>query len=119
MDWITRDMELRARALQVLGAGEDDGPRKLRYSFHLRMMACHPDRNPRLERAQDLAALVNEAFMLLTGKRNDAPLLQNDGLVQLMLDKDPESLIPLDAPTYEEWLKDQFVNMDGKSIWAY
>ena len=81
------------------------------------MLKHHPDRNPDEPYAQDIAALLNEAYGLLTGKRVTPTLLLDEALVQLVLDN---PVGPLDnVPTYREWLLQQFCNVEEKSIWTY
>ncbi len=126
MDWIEREKQLRLRALEILGVERKESPggslswpsqEAIRYGYHCRMLKHHPDHNPEEPRAQDIAALINEAFGLLSGKRVTPTLLLDEALVQLVLDN---PVGPLDnVPTYREWLLQQFCNVEEKSIWTY
>ena len=126
MDWIAREEQLRNLALDILGVERKQSPggsfswpsqEAIRYGYHCRMLKHHPDRNPDDPRAQDIAALINEAFGLLSGKSVTPTLLLDETLVQLVL-KNPVG--PLDdVPTYREWLLQQFCNVEDKSIWTY
>lgn len=117
-DPLHRDRQLRARALALLGLDEDQGPpgeNRIRHGFHCRMLKHHPDRNPEDPHSHEISALLSEAFALAMGRRVRICLLENDALVQSLLN-DPVS--PLDnAPTYEEWLKERFYDLEHKSLW--
>jgi len=123
-DFFIRETALRARALSVLGFRfPDDGPppvpdrRELRYRYHCRMLKHHPDANRGSEASHLTATLINEAFALLSGRPVTPALLLDETLVQTLLD-DP--VTPLDGvPSYEEWLKEQFLDVENKSIWSY
>lgn len=123
-DFFSRETALRGRALAVLGFDvSPDGPpplpdrRELRYRYHCRMLKHHPDANMQSEASHRAAMLINEAFALLSGRIVQPSLLLDDALVQSLLD-DP--VTPLDGvPSYDDWLKEQFFNVDGKSIWSY
>ncbi len=102
MDWIAREEQLRNLALDILGVERKQSPggsfswpsqEAIRYGYHCRMLKHHPDRNPDDPRAQDIAALINEAFGLLSGKSVTPTLLLDETLVQLVL-KNPVG--PLD-----------------------
>lgn len=63
-----------------------------------------------------MTALVNEAFALLTGKRSDALLLMQDALVTTITETvatEMEGLL-----SCEEWVQQQFYDLEGKSIYA-
>lgn len=123
-DFFVRETALRGRALALLGFDTPkDGPppvpdkRELRYRYHCRMLKHHPDANPDDAQGHRVAALLNEAFALLSGKRLQPTLLLDEPLVQSLID-DP--VTPLDGvPSYEQWLKEQFLDMENKSIWSY
>ena len=122
--FISREAMLRKRALDVLGFSVPQGgpppfpdKRELQYRYHCRMLKHHPDRAPHDAGAHDVAACINEAFALLSGRRVQATLLLDDALVQRLVD-DP--VTPLDgAPTYREWLETQFYEIENKSIWSW
>jgi hypothetical protein len=126
MDYVSREAALRARALAVLGFAcpSDKSPllpekRELHYRYHCRMLRHHPDRNPGDARAHDIAALLNEAFALLSGKAmgRGVSLLEDEVLVRCITDAPVSSLD--NVPTYEQWLRDQFYDVRAKSIWSY
>ncbi len=123
-DYVTREKLLRHRALAVLGldtprsgGGSLPDRRELHYSYHCRMLKHHPDRTPDEPRSHEIAALINEAYALLTGRRVQATLLLDEALVRQLVE-DP--VTPLDkVPSYEQWLKERFLNVEHTSIWAY
>ncbi len=81
------------------------------------MLKHHPDRNPGNPQAHDVAALLNEAYALLSGKStgHKVLLLEDEALVRVLADA-PVS--PLDnVPTYEQWLREQFYDVTATSIW--
>jgi hypothetical protein len=122
MDWFfSRELALRERAMAVLGldpAAQDGPPERSRvqYAYHCAMLRHHPDRNPGDSGAHARAALCNEACALLMGRPVTPSLLRDDALAQSVMD-DP--VTPLDAvPSYEEWLHEQFYDVDNRSIWS-
>lgn len=104
------------RARQVLGVSSEADEERIRYAYYRRMFAAHPDRNPDDPRAHELTALINEAFALLTGKRNDALLLMQDALVTSVAETEATEMEGL--LSYEEWVKQHFYDLEGKSIYA-
>lgn len=123
-DFFSRETALRGRALAVLGFDfpKDGLPpvpdrKELRYRYHCRMLKHHPDANSDDGDSHRVASLINEAFSLLSGRTVRPALLLDDPLVQSLL-SDP--VTPLDGvPSYEQWLKEQFLDMENKSIWSY
>jgi len=111
------DLALQKRAGAVLGVPGDADPDQIRYAYYCRMLKHHPDRNPNDPLAHEAAALVGEAYAVATGKTVAPSLLLDDKLVQSLLD-DPVTEMD-EVPTYDEWLKGRFLNISGKSIWAY
>ncbi|MDY7000200.1 MAG: J domain-containing protein [Thermodesulfobacteriota bacterium] len=111
------DFALLKRAGAVLGVPGDADPDKIRYAYHCRMLKHHPDRNPNDPLAHEATALVGEAYAVVKGKIITPSLLLNEKLVRTLLENPVTELD--DVPTYDEWLKDRFLNISGKSIWAY
>ena len=111
------DLALRKRAQAVLGVREDADPDQIRYAYYCRMLKHHPDRNPNDPLAHEATALVGEAYAVVTGKIITPSLLLNEELVRILLE-DPVTELD-EVPTYDEWLKSRFLNVSGKSIWAY
>jgi hypothetical protein len=113
---VLRDTALQARALKLLGCSEDESDRsRMRYGYYRRMLLHHPDANPGDPRAHDKAALVNEAFRMARGSLDSPKLLLDDDLVREVLGESVESV--QGAPTYEEWLRAQYYDIEGRSIW--
>lgn len=116
MDYYERQKAVLRRARAVLGVDEDACGDRLRHAWHCRMIEHHPDRSSEPD-AQRMAALVNEAFHLLNGRERRPHLLLDEALAARVAG------VPLDeiqgAPSYEEWLKERFLNVREKSIWAY
>ncbi len=111
-----REEALFDRARQVLGVTPGTDEDRIRYAYYRRMFAVHPDRNPEDPCAHKMTALVNEAFALLTGKRDDALLLMEDALVATItgtVATQAEGVL-----SYEEWVQQQFYDLEGKSIYA-
>ncbi len=111
-----REEALFDRARQVLGVTSETDEDRIRYAYYRRMFAVHPDRNPDDPSAHEMTALINKAFALLTGKRNDALLLMQDALVTSIAETkvtETEGLL-----SYEEWIKERFYDLEGKSIYA-
>lgn len=122
-DFYTREKALRKRALAVLGFTEEEGRlplpdrRELLYRYHCRMLAYHPDVTADAPHSNAFAALINEAFALLAGRRVQPTLLRNDSIVELFLQTKPDPL--QDVPSYEQWLQEHFFDMETNSIWSY
>ena len=120
MDPLARDRLILSRALALLGLDPAPGlpdENRIRHGFHCRMLKHHPDRDPGNPRAHEITALLGEACAVALGKNVAPYLLRRDDLVQSLLD-DPVS--PLDnAPTYEEWLRERFYDLEHKSLWPY
>ncbi len=111
-----REEALLERARQVLGVPPGTDEDRIRYAYYRRMFEAHPDRHPDNPLAHEMTALINEAFALLTGKRNDALLLMQDALVSTITQAvatEMEGLL-----SYEEWVKQHFYDIEGKSIYA-
>ncbi|THB69276.1 MAG: molecular chaperone DnaJ [Desulfovibrio sp.] len=109
-----------ARALRILGLDPQQiqpEENRIKYAFHCQMLAHHPDRNPGNPRAHDFAALLAEARNIALGQAETPYLILQDDVVEAFLQEPVEPLI--DAPTYEEWLMERFLDLDGKSIWTY
>ncbi len=111
-----RENALFDRARQVLGVTSEADEERIRYACHRRMFAAHPDRNPDDPRAHELTALINEAFALLTGKRSDVLLLMRQDLVSTISETVATEMDGL--LSYEEWIKQRFYDLEGKSIYA-
>ena len=107
---------LTARAHAVLGLAPGAERQRLRHAYHCRMLEHHPDRHPGAEAgAQREAALINEAYGLLTGRLRKAELLHDETLAERVAGT-PLAHIQ-GAPSYEEWVRDQFYDVSQHSIW--
>lgn len=110
------DHSLKKRAFAVMGMSSENITMDLKYAYYKRMLQYHPDRNHE-KLAHEITALVSEAYALLSGK-NIKPVLLNDlDLVALVAEKSSVEIKGM--MTYDEWLKSQFYNMEGNSIWSY
>lgn len=119
-----QEQALLERARMVLGLGDmgeykgiENGESRIRYAYYRRMFQYHPDRNGDDPHAHRKAALVNEAFEFLMGKRHDALLLKEDLLVSTVTNSVVTEL--KGVLSYDEWHLQQFYNTMEKSIWAY
>lgn len=114
---LIEDEVLRMRALAVLDVSEDDDETRIKYAYYRRMFKHHPDKNPDDPDAHEIAALVGEAYALLMGREVKPVLLKNTDLVSKAAQT---PVTDLDGVmTYDEWLKNQFYNLDQGSIWSY
>ena len=105
------------RARHILGVDAETGPQRVKYAYYRIMTLYHPDKNPDIPRAHELAALAAEAYALVTGRSSRFGLLADEELVRTLMGRESTHLDGV--MTYEEWLKDQFYNMDESSIWSY
>ncbi len=105
------------RAKTVLGINGEFDENIVKYAYYRMMFLYHPDKKSGNPAAHEMAVLIGEAFQVLSGKTCSPLLLKRDDLVSEI------SKIPIEQVegllSYEDWLKKQFYNMDGKSIWAY
>jgi hypothetical protein len=111
------DDSIRKRAMAVMGIDSDTDDSALKYAYYRLMLQYHPDRNPDTGLSHEITALVSEAFQVLSGKNIKPEMLKRDDLVSVVSGR-PEVEIE-GMMSYSEWLKQQFYNMDGKSIWSY
>lgn len=111
------DKSITKRAMAVMGTDSETDESALKYAYYRLMFQYHPDRNPDNALSHEITALVSEAFQVLSGKNINPSLLKRDDLVAFVSGK-PETEIE-GMMTYSEWLKHQFYNMEGKSIWSY
>ncbi len=119
-----QEQALLERARMVLGVGDvneqngiENGENRLRYAYYRRMFQYHPDRNGGDPHAHRKAALINEAFEFLAGKRHSGLLLKEDLLVSMMTNSVVTELEGV--LSYDEWHLQRFYNTEEKSIWAY
>ena len=111
------DRSLRDRAFAVMGISPGTDERGLKYAYYRLMFQYHPDRNPDHKYAHEITSLISEAFQVLSGKGIKPVLLHDSDLVAKVAGKPAEEIKGM--MTYDEWLKNQFYNMEEKSIWSY
>lgn len=111
------DRSLKDRAIAVMGIPPGTDESGLKYAYYRLMFQYHPDRNPDKEYAHEITSLISEAFQLLSGKNIEPVLLHDPELVAKVAGKPAEEIKGM--MTYDEWLRNQFYNMEGKSIWSY
>jgi len=114
---VLREEVLIQRAMMVLGIQPGARPQEIKYAYYRSMFQHHPDRNPHDPNAHGMAALIGEAYQILTGRVEKSILLQRDDLVALVSSRSVETMEGL--LSYEEWLKKQFYDEENKSIWTY
>lgn len=110
-------MAIKERAMAVLGLTPGADETRLKYAYYRLMFQHHPDRNPGKQSAHEITSLISEAFQLLSGKPVKPVLLNDMGLVALVAGRSADEVKGM--MTYDEWLKNQFYNMEEKSIWSY
>jgi hypothetical protein len=109
--------ELTERAMKVLGIGPHTEITGIRYAYYRLMFQHHPDRNPDDPLAHEKTSLINEAYGHVMNAGVQPLLLKDDALVSSVLNA---PVIEMQGMlSYEEWLKEQFFDMEGKSIWAF
>lgn len=111
------DASIRDRAFAVMGIAPGTDERGLKYAYYRLMFQYHPDRNPEHEYAHEITSLISEAFQVLSGKKIKPVLLHDSDLVAKVAGRPAEEIKGM--MTYDEWLKNQFYNMEEKSIWSY
>ena len=113
---ILKEQELFERARAVLGVTLGTTEDELKYAYYRRILEHHPDRNPDDPAAHEKAALVNEAFAFLTGRRTQVLLLKDDLLMVAITKGQPREFD--DILSYDDWIKQRFYNLKQKSIYA-
>ncbi|MDY0038709.1 MAG: J domain-containing protein [Desulforhabdus sp.] len=111
-----KEEALIERAKLVLGIRSGADQREIKYAYYRCMFQHHPDRNPDNPEAHKLAALIGEAYRVLTGKSEKPIFLRQDDLIAFIMERPVKNMEGL--LTYEEWLKIQFYDVEKKSIWA-
>ncbi|OKY78495.1 MAG: DnaJ-class molecular chaperone [Candidatus Methanohalarchaeum thermophilum] len=115
-------MTLEDRAKKILGIARDVeiNEKKLKKIFRQKAKENHPDMNPENEKATEYFKLVLQAKNYLEGEKENKKLLKNDKLVEEYLNEPIPKLIKsydelIEA--YENWRKNQFYDVENKSIW--
>ena len=111
---ILKYTEIKNRARTVLGISKNDDLSRIKYARSCMILKHHPDRNQENPHAEEVTALINEAYSLIIGKIDNPTLLENDSLVALVTENPITHLDNI--PTYEEWLRNHFYDKEG-IIW--
>jgi len=108
-----KHQELDNRARQILGIPASASQDEIKQAYRKKAKIFHPDITKKDDR---LMGVVNQAYHRLTRRKNvSTTLLEDDSLVSLVTDLPVEPIEQVRS--YEEWHRDQFYNMDQKSIW--
>lgn len=106
--------DMLRQASEVLGVDPDGSAREIQYAFYRLMTLHHPDRNPGDRDSERRSALIIEARDVLMGKVTRPVLLRDR---RLMADVLKRPVADAEVLSYEEWLKEQFFDVDQGSIW--
>ena len=88
MEFLQQEQAMLLRAREILGVDADTEPQRIKYAYYRVMTLYHPDINPDIPRAQELAALTADAYALVTGRSSSFGLLVDEELVQTLLGRD-------------------------------
>lgn len=109
-------------AKKIVGLAEDAeiNPEKLRKAFRQKARDNHPDLNPEQKKSTQYFKLVVQAKNHLEGQEENIKLLEDKKLVEEFLGEPVQELgssYKEFLSAYEKWRRNQFYDMENKSIW--
>jgi len=116
-----RDVEIRERAMAILGVSSIYDTDQIRRNFLRQIRLLHPDGPNRHDENvpgfdnTEVARLLIQAYGHLTGRTSPTTMIENDALVGTLLDG---RITPMaETTTYERWHANQFYDQFRNSIW--
>jgi hypothetical protein len=114
-------MEIRDRALGVLGVTSVYDTEQIRRNFLRQIRLVHPDGPNRHRRNvpgydnTEIARLLIQAYGLLTGRHTPTTMLEDDTLLGALLDG---HITPMaETVSYDQWQADRFYDQFRHSVW--
>lgn len=116
-----RDVEIRERALAILGVSSIYDTPQIRHNFRRQIRLVNPDGPEHSSRNvpgfdnTDVARLLIQAYGYLMGRHGPTTMLENDALVGTLLDG---QITPMaETTTAAEWHANRFYDQFRNSIW--
>ena len=116
-----RDVEIRERAMAILGVSSLYDKAEIKRNFRRQMRLVHPDGpNRHAENVPgfdntEVARLLIQAYGHLLGRHCPTTMLENDALVGALLGG---RITPMaQTTTYEQWNANRFYDQFRNSIW--
>lgn len=116
-----RNLEIRERALRILGVQSPWESEEIRRNFHRQIKLVNPDGPARAEvrvpgyQNAEVARLLIQAYRHLTGRPGPTTMLEDDRLVGQLLDG---KITPIDETTDDEdWNALQYYDQFRHSLW--
>lgn len=117
----SRNLEIRERALAILNVHSAWDQTEIKRNFRRQIRLVNPSGPKRVEKRvpgydnSQVARLLIQAYNHLIGRNGPTTMLEDDGLVGLLLGG---RITPLDqTTTYEEWNALQYYDQFRKSVW--
>ena len=117
----SRSIEIRERALALLNVHSVGDQAEIKRNFRRQIQLVNPNGPGRFDMCvpgydnSQIARLLIQAYCHLIGRTCPTTMLENDGLVGLLLDG---QITPIDqTTTYEQWNVLQYYDQFQKSIW--